>query len=66
MIVSESDAGTRFDLSLGPRRQAYLICIEGGSRVRVWGCARVGGGIAMRDVGVPEESWMRHLCQAEG
>ncbi|PNW78730.1 hypothetical protein CHLRE_09g388208v5 [Chlamydomonas reinhardtii] len=33
VIVSESDAGTRFDLSLGPRRQAYLICIEGDMQV---------------------------------
>ncbi|EFJ46541.1 hypothetical protein VOLCADRAFT_105456 [Volvox carteri f. nagariensis] len=30
IFVSESDPGTRFDVSLGPNRQAYLICIEGG------------------------------------
>ena len=30
MLVSECDAGTSFDLQLGPRRQAYVMCIEGG------------------------------------
>ena len=27
--MSECDAGTKFDLVLGAKRQAYLICIEG-------------------------------------
>ena len=27
--MSECDAGTKFSLELGPKRQAYLICIEG-------------------------------------
>ncbi|PNH09578.1 hypothetical protein TSOC_003814 [Tetrabaena socialis] len=29
VYVSESDPGTTFDVSLGARRQAYLVCIEG-------------------------------------
>lgn len=29
VFVSECDSGTKFDLALGPKRQAYLICIEG-------------------------------------
>ena len=29
VFVSECDAGTKFDLALGAKRQAYLICIEG-------------------------------------
>lgn len=29
VFVSECDAGTKFDLALGTKRQAYLICIEG-------------------------------------
>ncbi len=36
VFVSEADAGTRFDLKLGPNRQAYLVCIDGS--------AKVGGG----------------------
>ncbi|GLC38466.1 hypothetical protein PLESTB_001728900 [Pleodorina starrii] len=32
VFVSESEPGVRFDLSLGPTRQAYLICIEGDLR----------------------------------
>ncbi|GIM07422.1 hypothetical protein Vretimale_11516 [Volvox reticuliferus] len=30
VFVSESDPLTRFELSLGPKRQAYMVCIEGG------------------------------------
>jgi redox-sensitive bicupin YhaK (pirin superfamily) len=29
VFVSECDAGASFDLTLGPCRQAYLMCIEG-------------------------------------
>ncbi len=29
VFVSECDAGTKFNIELGPKRQAYLICIEG-------------------------------------
>ncbi len=29
MFVSESDAGKEFNISLGAKRQAYLMCIEG-------------------------------------
>ena len=29
MFVSECDAGTKFSMELGAKRQAYLICIEG-------------------------------------
>lgn len=29
VFVSECDAGMKFDLALGAKRQAYLICIEG-------------------------------------
>ncbi|GIM07420.1 hypothetical protein Vretimale_11516 [Volvox reticuliferus] len=29
VFVSESDPLTRFELSLGPKRQAYMVCIEG-------------------------------------
>ncbi|KAL3154114.1 hypothetical protein ABBQ32_013646 [Trebouxia sp. C0010 RCD-2024] len=29
VFVSECDAGTKFSLALGAKRQAYLICIEG-------------------------------------
>ena len=29
VFVSECDSGTKFDLALRPKRQAYLICIEG-------------------------------------
>lgn len=33
MYVSENDPNVVHDISLGPKRQAYLICIEGGLRV---------------------------------
>ncbi|GLI67664.1 hypothetical protein VaNZ11_011917 [Volvox africanus] len=33
VFVSESDPLTRFELSFGPSRQAYIICIEGGLQV---------------------------------
>lgn len=29
VFVCECDSGTKFDLALGAKRQAYLICIEG-------------------------------------
>ena len=29
VFVSECDSGTKFELALGAKRQAYLICIEG-------------------------------------
>lgn len=29
VFVSECDAGTKFSITLGAKRQAYLICIEG-------------------------------------
>ena len=29
VFVSESDPGTKFTISLGAKRQAYLVCIEG-------------------------------------
>ena len=29
VFVSECDAGTKFNIELGAKRQAYLICIEG-------------------------------------
>jgi redox-sensitive bicupin YhaK (pirin superfamily) len=33
VFVSESDAGSSFDLLLAPRRQAYLVCAEGSMKV---------------------------------
>ena len=29
MFVAECDAGKKFSITLGAKRQAYLICIEG-------------------------------------
>ena len=31
--MSESDANRQFEVSLGPARQAYLVCIEGSMTV---------------------------------
>eukprot|EP00199_Chlamydomonas_sp_CCMP681_P005934 CAMPEP_0119109960 /NCGR_PEP_ID=MMETSP1180-20130426/25300_1 /TAXON_ID=3052 ORGANISM="Chlamydomonas cf sp, Strain CCMP681" /NCGR_SAMPLE_ID=MMETSP1180 /ASSEMBLY_ACC=CAM_ASM_000741 /LENGTH=260 /DNA_ID=CAMNT_0007096017 /DNA_START=65 /DNA_END=847 /DNA_ORIENTATION=+ len=33
VLVSECDAGHSFELELGPGRQAYLVCVEGGTSV---------------------------------
>jgi len=33
VFVSEADAGHRLSLPIGPDRQAYLLCIEGGATV---------------------------------
>ena len=29
VVVSENDAGIEHNISLGPQRQGYLVCIEG-------------------------------------
>lgn len=42
VLVSESDAGTTFDVPLAPSRQAYLVCLEGSLQVN-------GESLAMRD-----------------
>eukprot|EP00879_Flechtneria_rotunda_P001327 GHRR01001477.1.p1 GENE.GHRR01001477.1~~GHRR01001477.1.p1 ORF type:complete len:215 (+),score=56.36 GHRR01001477.1:905-1549(+) len=33
VFVSESDAGKEYELELGPKRQAYLLCMEGSMQV---------------------------------
>lgn len=42
VVVCESDAGREYSLSLGPARQAYVLCMEGGLQVN-------GQTLSMRD-----------------